>query len=343
MFRKSKKYTHQQKAYRSKQDSMRKFRLMKTMFVLMFLAFALPSTVIAIDTQNEQDITFALGSGAGGATLAGGMTMAAIGDIDDVSDKHTVGENIVMEIKLVETTQVDNTAPWPYPNASREVSDIPMKAGEVPTTFYCHNTPKYLGSFELGDYTVDATKGLDFVLGDSYRDKVLNFYEEKPGAKFIVFFRRVEESQWYMMGTYDKPMRLKSGEIKNDDASVGVFKFANKSIRQFYKYTGSLQTAGATAIAADATELTVGSSDKYETANDNTAARILATVSGIAPADKGRTITIYGTGGADPHTIADNDVFILVDNETWTGNPGSRITFRIMDTGTLSEIDRVQT
>lgn len=339
----SKKNTHRQDNYHYGKARERSFRLLKTMFVLMFLAFAIPSSVIAIQTQADQDITMALGS-TGGATLATGMTMASIGDIDDVTDKYTQGNNIAMEIKLVETSQIDNTASWPYPNVSREVSDIPMKDGEVPHTFNGHNTPKYIASGELGDYTIDPTKSIDLVLGDTYRDQVLNFTEEKGGGKFIVFFRRVESSQWYILGTYDKPMRLKSYEVKNDDASVAVFKFENKSLRQYYKYTGSLQTEGATAIATDSTALVVGTSGKYETANDNASAKILATVSGIAPADVGRYITVYGIGGTYPHTIEDDaDIFILKNDETWTGNAGSTIQFQILDTGTLVEIDRIQT
>lgn len=337
-----KKNTRRQNQVHAERIHEHKFKIIKTMFVFAFLAFAIPSTVIALQTQNEQDISTALATGGGaGATYA--LTFAAIGNIDDPTDKYTQGNRIAWEVHLVHIDQIDNTVAWPYPNAAREVADIPLKAGEYPLQFACHNNPKYNATGEKGDYTIDPTKMFDLVLGDTFKNQVLNFVEEFGGGKFIVFFREVETADQYILGTYDKPMFFQNYELKNDDASVALCKFQNKSIRQYYKYVGSLQSVAATAIATDATELVVGTSGKYETANDNTVPSVLATVSGIAPADEDRTLTIYGTGGANPHTIADNDVFILKNNATWTGNAGSRITFRIMDTGTLSEISRVQT
>lgn len=337
-----KKNTRRQNQVHAERIHEHKFKLIKTMFVFAFLAFAIPSTVIALQTQNDQDISTALATG-GGAGVTYALTFAAVGNIDDPTDKYTQGNRIAWEVKLVYVDQIDTSVAWPYPNAAREVADIPLLAGEYAQVFKCHKNPMYNATGEKGDYTIDPTKTFDLVLGDTFKNQVLNFVEEFGGGKFIVFFREVETSDWYILGTYDKPMYFQSYELKNDDASVALVKFQNKSIRQYYKYVGALQTVAATAIATDATNLVVGTSAKYETANDNTAPSAIATVSGISPADVNRTITIYGTGGANAHTIADNNVFILANNTTWTGNAGSRITFRILDTGTLVEIERVQT
>lgn len=338
----SKKYTHRQKEYHDDCIREHKFKLMKTLFVLVFLAFAIPSSIFALQTESEQDITIALATTTGaGATYA--MSFIAIGNIDDPTDKYTQGQRIAWEIHLIYIDQIDNTVAWPYPNAAREVADIPLKVGEFPLQFACHSNPLYNATGEKGDHTIDPTKMFDVVLGDTFKNQVLNFVEDYAGGKFIVFFREVETADQYILGTYDKPMFFQNYELKNDDASVALVKFQNKAIRQYHKYVGSLQAVAATDIAQDATDLVVGTSAKYNTANDNTVPTALATVSGIAPADENRTITIYGTGGGDPHTIADNTVFILKNDTTWTGNAGSRITFRIMDTGTLAEIERVQT
>ena len=61
--------------------------------------------------------------------------------------------------------------------------------------------------------------------------------------------------------------------------------------------------------------------------------------------DKGRYITLEGTGTDKAATIADGAAFVLEDGSTWTAKAGSQITFRIMDTTTLVEVpgSRIQT
>jgi hypothetical protein len=83
----------------------------------------------------------------------------------------------------------------------------------------------------------------------------------------------------------------------------------------------------------------------YNTPGNNTSAKVLDDVAGLADADKGRIIDVVGTGGNYPLSIASNDVFLLIDKETWTGNAGSCISFKVLDAATLveSEGSRVQT
>lgn len=280
--------------------------------------------------------------GAGSLIL---MSMAAIGNIDDDSDWNSQAGQWAYEFKLIETSQVDPDVAFPFPNASREVADISLLAGEVPHRFISHTRPTYSGTGELNDYTIDPNKEIQIALANAYRDKVLDFVEQKSGAKFILFFRRIETTQWYMIGTQDQPLRFSSYEIKGDnEASVAICKFSHKSIRQYYKYVGALSDAAADVIAADVTNLAITDNDRYQL-SANTVPTAIATVSGLAAADYGRTITIYGSGGANASTIADNAVFTLIDGTTWTGNAGSKISFRIVDSGSLVEINgsRVQT
>lgn len=331
---------NKQLVYSAKKVFASKLKKMLLLYALIFSVFAVSAAVSYAKGDDKSGTVLVL---TGVASVKYALTFVAVGNIDDPTDKFTQGMRIAWEVKLIHTDQIDNTAPWPYPDVNREVADIPLLAGQYPLTFKCHNNPKYNATGEKGDYTIDPTKTFDLVLGDTFKNQVLDFVENFAGGKFIVFFREVETSDWYILGTYDKPMYFQSYELKNDDASVALCKFQNKSLRQYYKYIGSLQTAGATAIATNATELVIADSAKYETANDNTVAvKTLATVSGIAPVDYGRTITIYGTGGTYVHNIVDNAVFVLVNGTTWNGTAGSRITFRIVDTATLVELERVQ-
>jgi hypothetical protein len=334
-----KKLNHKQLAYSARKVLTSKLKKMLLLYALVFGVFAVSSAVSFVQGDNESGTVFIL-TGATAAKLA---TFISIGHIDDPTDKYTQGNRIAWEVYLVHTDQIDTSVQWPYPNASREVADIPLLAGQYPLSFKCHSNPKYNATGEKGDYTIDPTKTFDLVLGDTFKNQVLNLIEDYAGGKYIIFFREVETSQKYILGTYDKPMYFQSYELKNDDASVALIKFQNKSIRQYYKYVGSIQTAAPTEIADDATALTVGTSDKYNTANGNTVSiKTIATVTGIAPVDYQRTITIYGTGGTYPHAIANSTVFILKNEETWTGTAGSRITLRIVDSDTLVEIERVQ-
>ena len=318
-----------------------KFKRLAFMYCLVFSVFAVQA-IVSVANGNENDITTALTTGAGSATFA---SMAAIGDIGDVTDKYTQPDQIGYTIALIETVQIDTSVPFPQPNASREVADITLLSSEVPHFFESHNYPTYTSTGELGDFTFAPTKELMIVLGDSSRDQVQDFLEEKAGAKFIVFFKKCGDTQWKILGNTCKPMRFNNFEAKMDgDASVTVCKFGNTSMNQFYKYTGTLQQEAPVEIGADATDLAITTNSKYNTSAANAAPAVIATVSGLASADYGRTLTVYGKGGgANAHTIADNSVFILVDAATWTGNVGSSITFEIVDTNTLVEKSRVQT
>lgn len=333
-----KKLHKKQIAWSQKKVTNAKLKLLSGFLMIILVALAIPSLGFMI--QEPESIAFAGKMMAGPIIL---FSMAAIGNIDDVSDSETVGSMIAYKVWLLETCDIDDTTPFPKPNASREVADITLKSGRFMHYFEAHDIPTDNSTGEKGDITIDATNTFVMIMGGN-RDKLLDFIENKAGSKFIIFFKEVEADTVYMHGTYGKPMVLKSYDRKNDkDARAVTFTFENKTMRQPKKYIGTIVRQNPVTVATDATDLAIEANGRYELPNDNTASKALATVSNIAPADKGRTITLYGTGGTHPHTIADNAVYVLEDGATWTAKPGSRITFRILDTSTLVEIDRVQT
>jgi hypothetical protein len=330
-----KKYNEKMRAYSDQKVRDSKTGIIMKFIMVMFIMFSVTSMVVA---NNVKDVPISTTIMAGGSTLAG---MALIGNIEDQPDAYTQPNQIAYEIGLVALDQIDGTVAFPVPNASREVGAITLKAGELAHKFYSHNAPTLSSTGEKSDYTVTPKKEFQLVLANAFRDNVLNFVEQYAGGKFIVFFRQIETTQWYIFGSYDKPVTFQSYELKQNDANVCICKFSHDSLKQYFKATTPSFEVPVT-VAADATNLAISGSSVYQL-TDNTGAKAIATISGVASADVGRQITVLGSGGDNPTTIADNTVFVLANGTTWTGNAGSSINFRILDTTSLVEISRVQT
>jgi hypothetical protein len=281
----------------------------------------------------------------GGLSMA---TMALIGDIEGVSDRITSGSQISAKIWLVHVdSQLNVDVPFPVPNADRQMGTIPLKNGEVMHYFVAIDdsiTDSSKG--DKGDVTTNVTNTLTFIMGGN-RDQLLQFYEEYAGGRFIIIYQLSSDKKYYVMGNDVKPMILKSYERKNDKDSRSItFTFENKSFDQPYYYVGDIVRGAPVVIATDATTLAIQSGKSvYNTPGNNTSVKVLDDVAGLADADKGRIIDVVGTGGAYPLSIESNDVFLLIDKATWTGNAGSRISFKVLDSLTLVEVEssRVQT
>nr|DAP41648.1 MAG TPA: hypothetical protein [Caudoviricetes sp.] len=309
-------------------------------FLCLMLLFASVSTISAITSPDDAKVSTEI---VVGTTMA---SMMAIGSIDDVADKEVAGESIAYKVWLIETKQLDGSRSFPIPNASREVSSLPMLDGEYMHYFEAHDIPTYTSSGEKGDLTISSTNTLTIIMG-GVRDQLLKFIEEKAGCKFLIIFQECESNNRFILGNPCKPMVLKSFNLKNDKENRSVtFTFENKSIKQYHKYVGDIIVKDAVTITAGATALaTQPGVNTYKIPNGSSATYALTTVSGLTASDKGRTITLVGTGSDKAATVADNTSFVLEDGATWTAKAGSQISFRVLDSTTLVEIQgsRVQT
>lgn len=309
-------------------------------FLCLMLLFASVSTISAITSPDDAKVSIEI---VVGTTMA---SMMAIGSIDDVADKEVAGESIAYKVWLIETKQLDGSRSFPIPNASREVSSLPMLDGEYMHYFEAHDIPTYTSSGEKGDLTISSTNTLTIIMG-GVRDQLLKFIEEKAGCKFLIIFQECESNNRFILGNPCKPMVLKSFNLKNDKENRSVtFTFENKSIKQYHKYVGDIIVKDAVTITAGATALaTQPGVNTYKIPNGSSATYALTTVSGLTASDKGRTITLVGTGSDKAATVADNTSFVLEDGATWTAKAGSQISFRVLDSTTLVEIQgsRVQT
>lgn len=309
-------------------------------FLCLMLLFASVATVSAITSPDDAKVSTEI---VVGTTMA---SMMAIGSIDDVADKEVAGESIAYKVWLIEAKQLDGSRQFPIPNASREVSSLPMLDGEYMHYFEAHDIPTYTSSGEKGDLTISSTNTFTIIMG-GVRDQLMNFIEEKAGCKFIIIFQECESNNRFILGNPCKPMVLKSFSLKNDKENRSVtFTFENKSIKQYHKYVGDIIVKDAVIVTAGATALaTLPGVGTYKVPNGSSATYAIATVSGLTASDKGRTITLVGTGTDKAATVADNTSFILEDGATWTAKAGSQISFRVLDATTLVEIQgsRVQT
>lgn len=316
----------------------------RKMQVKLFLSLALLFAIVfVVGMLLDPDHSMFCITGFSGTSLA---SMMAIGNVEDVSDKNTHGSNIAYKIYLIDVHQINPDVKFPRVNANREVTTLPMLPGEYMKYFEAHDIPTYVGNGEKGDITTSGTNQFVAIMG-GMRDQLLNFIEEHAGGKFVILFKEIGEDQWYILGEYDRPMVLKSYEAKNDkDGRYITFTFERTSVTQYYKYVGDIVKAPAEVHTAGTKDLAVKStSNSYEIPNGTDATYAIETVSGLTNNDKGRHITLTGTGTDKAATIADGATFILEDGVTWTAKAGSSITFRILDPATLIEVSgsRIQT
>jgi hypothetical protein len=272
-------------------------------------------------------------------------SLMAIGNIKDVPDAEVTGEAIAYKVWLVCLNQIDDTVDFPSPNAEREVGTLPLLAGEHMHYFEAHDIPTYTSQGERGDLTIAGTNTFTIIMG-GVRNQLLDFIEQYAGLKFIVIFQECESPYKYVMGNPCKPMLLKSYNLKNDKESRSVtFVFESKSINQYNHYIGDIILQGPAVHQADATVLALSPGAATYEIPGGSAPYDISGVSGLTATDKGRVVTLVGTGSANAATIADGGAFILEDGATWTARSGSRISFRVLDPSTLVEIggSRVQT
>lgn len=331
------KYNHKQLAYSVRKINQSKFGLLLRMFSFAMLLFFTVSAVNTVADPSNMKPTMQMGMGV--LIL---LTMANIGNITQPNDRETSGNQLSFQLWLTARDQVDTTVAFPMPNAAREIASTPLKVGEVQHKFEgVENSLKYAATGEHGDITSTFANTMTIII--RYSIASLNFLDEYQGKGFILNYKECEDPLIYQLGTYEKALILKSHEVKKDkDGKYISLTFANEHWRKEMILTGPLTLAAPVVFGAGVTNLAVANGvDTYQLTNG---AAVIATVGGLAEADHGRYITVKASAadGVAP-TIADNAVFVLVDGETWTANPGSQITFMVLDSGTLIEMNRIQT
>lgn len=61
--------------------------------------------------------------------------------------------------------------------------------------------------------------------------ELYNFIEQYAGGKFIVLYKHVKDTQWYIVGEPERPMILNNTETKDDkDGRYTTFTFKRTSV-----------------------------------------------------------------------------------------------------------------
>ena len=143
------KYNLRQLVYSRRKVYQHKMALLVKMFFLVMLlfftvsAFQIPSDPTAVKPTVEMGGIFVIL-----------MSMASVGNITQPSSPDTAANQIGFRLWLVAREQMDDTVPFPSPNANRELGTIPLKAGEYFHYFEgIENSIKYTGTGEAGDVT----------------------------------------------------------------------------------------------------------------------------------------------------------------------------------------------
>ncbi len=268
---------------------------------------------------------------AGCVMTAGVIPMSIIGNIDEVNDREVAGKSIATRVWLIHVSQIDRSVPFPKANTNREIASLQLKEGEYPHYMEAHTNPTDTSTLEKGDLSVSATNTFGMILGGN-SPKLLDFLENYAGGKFLIIHEDFVEDKKILLGSLNYPMVLKS--VTRDRGAERVaaeIKFENNAFAQPLIYVGDL--SGAAAVTVDGPAVAVGGSGDYKL----TGSVVIASVTGITANDVGRVVTFIGSGSA---SVEESATFILKDGATWSGTPGSKISFKIFDASpTLVEED----
>lgn len=304
----------------------------RNVFLFLFGLLAFIFCVMAVSYSFSDNIF------AAGVSLA---SMMAIGHINDVTDRDTHGSAIAYQVFLVSIDQIDRSVDFPQPNGNREVAPMTLNTGEIPHYIEAHTIPTLSSSTEKGDITTSGSNNFVIIAGGD-RDQIANFVEQYAGGKFIILYKHVKESQWFILGELERPVILNNTETHDDaDGRYTQLTFVRQSVDLPLKYLGNPSITYSTEVAAAATEIaTVPGSNNYSIVDGATANVEITDVSGLTTSDKGRYITLVGAGTTKPKKVVGNTTFILAEGAAWTAAVGHALTLRVLDPSTLVEVSR---
>ena len=186
-------------------------------------------------------------SAAGYGSALGLAAMTGIASISDVSDKETHGNEIGYFVALIPVAMINDPMNFPQPEAgSRAIAAFQLKTGETCPVFEAHTIPTLVSTSEKGDVTTNGTNTFTIIMGGD-RDVLHTFVEEFAGCKFVIMYKHIKDSVWYVIGEPERPMILNSTETKDDaDGRYTTLTFTRNSVYLPLKYTPATLPVAAT-------------------------------------------------------------------------------------------------
>lgn len=332
------KYLEKHSKYIQLKSDIRKRNMMFRFMLIIALLFGSLATYGAVSDPDNAAKNICTTIGTGSVAMGGMVSIA------DVPDSQVSGSAIGYKVWLIPVSDVDDTVPFPTVDTNREVTTIPMKSGRYMHYFESHTVPTFLGngSKDSGAVVITGTNTFTLLMGGN-RAELLNFIENYAGTKFIILYQECESGIIQGIGNPCKPVIMGTYENKNDADYRGVtFTFTQSTIQQPWTYVGSIVRQDPVTVAAGSASLAlVSGNDQYIISDGTAATYAINAVTGLTAADRGRVITLIGDGGGNAATVADGLPFILVDGATWTASKGSRLSLKVFDANTLTEVKRV--
>lgn len=223
---------------------------------LLFMTIMMLLGIVSL-LQMLDNPTSSMGMGGAGVSMASFVALTAI---DDVTDRDTHGSAIAYQVVLVPTTLIDMTKAFPQPDKDRMVKAMPFKTAAADTLkaylFDAHDIPTFTATTEKGDITTSGENNLVIIMGGTRVD-LYNFIEQYAGGKFIILYKHVKDTQWYIIGEPERPMILNNTETKDDkDGRYTTFTFKRTSVDLpcLYAEDPLGVTAAAVSQSADTTQ-----------------------------------------------------------------------------------------
>jgi hypothetical protein len=161
------------------------------------------------------------------------------------------------------------------------------------------------------------------------------FFQNNLGVDLIVVTGSCATTRKTVFGTRCSPMRLKNNFQANKDKTGHTFTFEQIQGTRFVpgKFDGVLPVAAPT--ATDVTiDMTVANGLQYKVEALAITAAITIPTFDLSHGD---VVTLIGSGGADPATLASGDLtgatVILVDDAGWTALENATISLEVFDAG----------
>lgn len=170
-----------------------------------------------------------------GVSLA---AMTGIASIDDVNDKETHGSEIGYFVALIPVSMIYNPMSFPQPSDNtRAIAAFELKTGETCPVFEAHTIPTLVSNTEKGDITTNGTNTFTMIMGGD-RAVLHTFIEEFAGGKFVVMYKHIKDTVWYVLGEPERPMILNNTETKDDaDGRYTTLTFTRNSVYLPLPYT----------------------------------------------------------------------------------------------------------
>lgn len=170
---------------------------------------------------------------------------------------------------------------------------------------------------------------------------VLEFCAKNGDFKGLVLLRSADKC--YLLGSLEEPVALTGFDFKwGKAANEGKGSTLTLSSIQglpWAIYEGSILLEQPATVAAGATTIAFEKNKSFNLTSGAAAAVALASITGI---ENGEVITLCGTGGQYPTTIASGPKFILANGATWTATAGASITLKAFkgDAGNILFIEQ---